>query len=211
MIGALIGAGLSAVSSIAGNIAANKKKAEERALLREQLRDNRALWNITKYSDPTKKGDFIAGLTEVRKDLQNRAHAARGTQAIMGGTQDAVLASNEAGNDLTAKVYRDRIADYERYKQQAETQFSNTEAALKGQQRAALKEDAGNIANAVKQVGAVASNIANGLDSVQGKAQAAGDENTSDTPVDTGKATEDYLMKQYGAGDLFNRKGGASV
>jgi hypothetical protein len=211
MIGALIGAGLSAVSSIAGNIAANKRNAEARRLMREQLRENQAWRDKEYYADPTKRGDTIRLMTQTGDLLRARTQNARGTQAMMGGTEDSIANTMQANNETIANATGNLVAANEARKDRVDTQYRTERGRIMGQQIADKMQQAGTIADTVKQVGAVASNIANGLDSVQGKAQAAGDENTSGTPVDTGKATEDYLMKQYGAGDLFNRKGGVSV
>ena len=209
MIGALIGAGLSAVSSIVGGIAARKKEREASALLNNQLRENQAWWNNIKFGDGLKRGSALAMIANNAEHWRREKQDAKGTNAVMGIDNEEVIA--EAGNRSRTDLNRQLIHENERYTQQAEQQYLNTKAALKGQQYAALGQEANNIANTVKSVGAVAGHIANGLDSVQNKAQKAGDVASNEPPVDTGKALEDQLMKRYGGGDLFNRNGGASV
>lgn len=209
MIGALIGAGLSAVSSVVGGLAARKKEREASALLNNQLRENQAWWNNIKFGDGLKRGSALAMIANNAEHWRREKQDAKGTNAVMGIGNEEVIA--EAGNKSRADLNRQLIHENERYTQQAEQQYLNTKAALKGQQYAALGQEANNIANTVKSVGAVAGHIANGLDSVQDKAQKAGDVASNEPPVDTGKALEDQLMKRYGGGDLFNRNGGASV
>jgi len=211
MIGALIGAGLSVASSIAGNIAANKERAKARALRREQLRENQAWRDREYYADPTKRADTIRLLTQTGNLLRQRRQAAQGTQSIMGGTDDSVAAIREANNQTIADTTGNLVAANEARKDRIDSQYRQRKAQIEGQQIADHMNQANDIATTVKQVGAVAGNIANGLDSVQGNAQKAGDVNGLDPIDDVAKLSR---AAQNGTGgtiaDMY-KKGGAKV
>lgn len=211
MIGALIGAGLSAVSSIAGGIAARKERDKARRMMQQQLRENQASFNTQYYSDPTKKGDTIRLLTELDKRLKQRSQAARGTKEMMGGTDDSLAEVERYNNEARTDTIGNLVAANENRKDIIRNNYENRKAAIQGQIIQDQYNQANDIASTVKGVAQVGSHIANGLDGVQDKAQKAGDVTTNEPPVDTGKALEDQLMKRYGGGDLFNRNGGASV
>lgn len=221
MIGALIGAGLSAVSSIAGNIAANKRNAEARRLMREQLRENQAWRDKEYYADPTKRGDTIRLMTQTGDLLRARTQNARGTQAMMGGTEDSIANTMQANNETIANATGNLVAANEARKDRVDTQYRTERGRIMGQQIADKMQQAGTIADTVKQVGAVASNIANGLDSVQGKAQAAGASDLDpmgnvsgvaklDSSSDVDRLSQMTGGKGMTVEELF-RKGGASV
>lgn len=211
MIGALIGAGLSAVSSIVGGIAARKERDKARRMMQQQLRENQASYNTQYFSDPTQRGDFKRLLAETDKRLKQRTQAARGTQAMMGGTEDSVAAVREGNNEVLANATGNMVASNEARKDAIRNNYESRKAAIQGQIIQDQYNQANDIARTVQGVAQVGSHVATALDSVQGKAQEAGDVASNEPPVDTGKALEDQLMKRYGGGDLFNRNGGASV
>ena len=91
MIGTLIGAGLGLASSIAGGIANRKARRKQEQMLAQQQRDNQA-WYDRKYNeDPTKRADTVRLLTQMQEQIKNRNRAAKGRQAVMGGTEPRSL------------------------------------------------------------------------------------------------------------------------
>ena len=87
MIGTLIGAGLGLASSIAGGIANRKARKKQEQMLAQQQRDNQA-WYDRKYNeDPTKRADTVRLLTQMQEQIKSRNRAAKGRQAVMGGTE----------------------------------------------------------------------------------------------------------------------------
>lgn len=197
------------MSSIAGGIAARKEREKARRMMQQQLRENQATFNRTYYEDPLVK--FKALMTETGNAMRARTNAARGTQAMMGGTEDSVAAVRGANTEALADAARKRVVDFENRKDTIMDKYLNRKAAIQGQIIQDQYNQANDIARTVQGVAQVGGHIANGLDSVQDKAQKAGDVASNEPPVDTGKALEDQLMKRYGGGDLFNRNGGASV
>lgn len=199
------------MSSIAGGIAARKERDKARRMMQQQLRENQASYNTQYFSDPTQRGDFKRLLAETDKRLKQRTQAARGTQAMMGGTEDSVAAVREGNNEVLANATGNMVASNEARKDAIRNNYENRKAAIQGQIIQDQYNQANDIAKTVQGVAQVGSHVATALDSVQDKAQKAGDVASNEPPVDTGKALEDQLMKRYGGGDLFNRNGGASV
>lgn len=167
MIGALIGAGLSVASSIAGNIAARKQRRKAEQKIEEQLEDNQRWRDRNYYQDPTKRGDTMRLMSQLRETLRERSKAARGRQAVMGGTEHSVEAVREANNKTLADVTGNVVAANEARKDRVDEVAEQNKRLLKGQQAGMAIQDASNTAQTVQQIGGVAAHIANGLDSVE--------------------------------------------
>jgi hypothetical protein len=168
MIGALIGAGLSVASSIAGNIAARKQRRKAEKKIEEQLEDNQRWRDRNYYQDPTKRGDTMRLMSQLRETLRERSKAARGRQAVMGGTEHSVEAVREANNKTLADVTGNVVAANEARKDRVDEVAEQNKRLLKGQQAGMAIQDAANTAQTVQQIGGVAAHIANGLDSTGG-------------------------------------------
>lgn len=165
MIGALIGAGLSLASSIAGGIANRKAQKKQEEMLAQQKKDNQA-WYDRKYNeDPTKRADTVRLLTQMQEQIRNRNKAARGRQAVMGGTEDSTTAVKEANNKTLADTTSQIVAANESRKDSIEQQYQQNKRSIEGQQMQMEASKAGNTANAVAGVAGTAANIASALDS----------------------------------------------
>ncbi len=169
MWGAIIGAGLSLASSIAGGIAnSNARKKQERMLARQQ-QENKA-WFDRKYNeDPTKRADTVRLLTQMQEQIKNRNKAARGRQAVMGGTEDSTTAVKEANNKTLADTTAQIVAANESRKDSIEQQYQNNKNRIEGQQMQMEADKAGNTASTVAGVAGTAANIASALDSGESK------------------------------------------
>lgn len=169
MIGALIGAGLSLASSIAGGIANRNVQKKQEEMLAQQKKDNQA-WYDRKYNeDPTKRADTVRLLTQMQEQIRNRNKAARGRQAVMGGTEDSTTAVKEANNKTLADTTSQIVAANESRKDSIEQQYQQNKRSIEGQQMQMEASKAGNTANAVAGVAGTAANIASALDSGEGK------------------------------------------
>lgn len=211
MIGALIGAGLSAVSSIAGGIAARKERDKARRMMQQQLRENQASFNTQYYSDPTKKGDTIRLLTELDKRLKQRSQAARGTKEMMGGIDDSLAEVERYNNEARTDTIGNLVAVNENRKDIIRNNYENRKAAIQGQIIQDQYNQANDIASTVKGVAQVGANVANGLDGVQDKAQKAGDVNGLDPISNVAKPSQKVGNGSGGSIADAIRKGGASV
>ena len=164
MWGALIGAGLSLASSIAGGIA-NRKAAKKQAEMLKQRKAENQAWYDRKYNeDPTKRADTIRLLTQMQEQIRDRNRAANGRQAVMGGTEDSTTAVKEANNKALADTTSQIVAANDSRKDAIEQQYQQNKLNIENSQMQMEADKAGNTANAIAGVAGTASNIASLLD-----------------------------------------------
>lgn len=211
MIGALIGAGLGLASSIAGGIANRKARKKQEQMIAQQQRENQA-WYDRKYNeDPTKRADTVRLLTQMQEQIKNRNKAAKGRQAVMGGTEDSTTAVKEANNKTLADTTSQIVAANDARKDNIEQQYINRKNQLQNQQMSIDAEKAADTANAVAGVAGTAANIAASLDSIAGKSKVARPSVASPTATDMAKLDAKVgavPTQQQVANDLNNMIGG---
>lgn len=173
MLGALIGAGLGLASSIAGGVANRKARRKQEQMIAQQQKENQAWYDRTYNADPTKRADTVRLLTQMQEQIKNRNKAAKGRQAVMGGTEDSTTAVKEANNKVLADTTSQIVAANESRKDNIEQQYMNRKNQLQGQQMGIEAEKAADTANAVAGVAGTAANIAASLDSGAGGAKKA--------------------------------------
>ena len=187
MIGALIGAGLSVASSIAGGIASRKGRRKQEQMIAQQQKENQA-WYDRKYNeDPTKRAYTVRLLTQMQEQIKNRNKAAKGRQAVMGGTEDSTTAVKEANNKTLADTTSQIVAANESRKDNIEQQYRERKNQLQNQQMGLEAEKAADTANAVAGVAGTAANIAASLDSGAVKSKVARPSVASPTATDMAK------------------------
>lgn len=164
MIGALIGAGLSVASSVAGGIAKRKAQKLQDEMLAQQIKDNEAWYRRNYYSDPTKRADTVRLLTQMQEQIRNRNKAARGRQAVMGGTEDSTTAVKEANNNTIAETTSNIVVANEKRKDEIEGKYMDRKQELQGAKLKADVAKAQNTGNAISGVLGTAANIADALD-----------------------------------------------
>lgn len=187
MIGALIGAGLGLASSIAGGIANRKARRKQEQMIAQQQRENQAWYDRTYNADPTKRADTVRLLTQMQEQIKNRNKAAKGRQAVMGGTEDSTTAVKEANNKTLADTTSQIVAANDARKDNIEQQYMNRKNQLQNQQMGMEAEKAADTANAVAGVAGTAANIAATLDSGAGKSKVARPDVVQPTDVDMAK------------------------
>lgn len=184
MLGALIGAGLGLASSIAGGIANRKARRKQEQMIAQQQRENQA-WYDRKYNeDPTKRADTVRLLTQMQEQIKNRNKAAKGRQAVMGGTEDSTTAVKEANNKTLADTTSQIVAANDARKDNIEQQYMNRKNQLQNQQMGIDAEKAADTANAVAGVAGTAANIAATIDSGAGGAKKAPNMNVTQQQLD---------------------------
>ena len=130
MLGSLIGAGLGVASSIFGGISARKARRKQERMLAQQEKENQA-WYDRKYNeDPTKRADTVRLLTQMQEQIKNRNNAAKGRQAVMGGTEDSTTAVKEANNKTLADTTSQIVAANESRKDAIEGQYQARKDAI---------------------------------------------------------------------------------
>ena len=172
MLGALIGAGLGLASSIAGGVANRKARRKQEQMIAQQQKENQAWYDRTYNADPTKRADTVRLLTQMQEQIKNRNKAAKGRQAVMGGTEDSTTAVKEANNKTLADTTSQIVAANDARKDNIEQQYMNRKNQLQNQQMGIEAEKAADTANAVAGVAGTAATIAASLDSGAGKSKA---------------------------------------
>lgn len=187
MIGALIGAGLSVASSIAGGIANRKARRKQEQMIAQQQKENQAWYDRTYNADPTKRADTVRLLTQMQEQIKNRNKAAKGRQAVMGGTEDSTTAVKEANNKTLADTTSQIVAANDARKDNIEQQYMNRKNQLQNQQMGLEAEKAADTANAVAGVAGTAANIAAAIDGGLGKSKVARPSVSSPTQAEMDK------------------------
>lgn len=184
MLGALIGAGLGLASSIAGGVANRKARRKQEQMIAQQQRENQAWYDRTYNADPTKRADTVRLLTQMQEQIKNRNKAAKGRQAVMGGTEDSTTAVKEANNKTLADTTSQIVAANDARKDNIEQQYINRKNQLQNQQMGMEAEKAADTANAVAGVAGTAANIAATIDSGAGGAKKAPNMNVTQHQLD---------------------------
>lgn len=210
MLGELIGAGLGLASSIAGGIANRKARRKQEQMIDQQQRENQAWYDRTYNADPTKRADTVRLLTQMQEQIKNRNKAAKGRQAVMGGTEDSTTAVKEANNKTLADTTSQIVAANDARKDNIEQQYRERKNQLNNQQMGIEAEKAADTANAVAGVAGTAANIAASLDSGAGKSKVARLSVASPTATDMAKLDAKVGVaptQQQVANDLNNMIG----
>ena len=164
MLGSLIGAGLGVASSIFGGISARKARRNQERMLAQQEKENQA-WYDRKYNeDPTKRADTVRLLTQMQEQIKNRNKAAKGRQAVMGGTEDSTTAVKEANNKTLADTTSQIVAANESRKDAIEGQYQARKDAIQNKRMGLEAEKAADTANVAAGVAGTAANIAATID-----------------------------------------------
>ena len=193
MIGSLIGAGLGLVSSIAGGIANRNARRKQEQMLAQQQRENQAWYDRRYNEDPTKRADTVRLLTQMQEQIKNRNRAAKGRQAVMGGTEDSTTAVKEANNKTLADTTSQIVAANEARKDAIEQQYQQNKRSIQGQQMQMEAEKSADTANAVAGVAGTAANIAATLDAGTGGAKKAKNMNATQQLNGIAKNPDDVL------------------
>ena len=165
MLGSLIGAGLGVASSIFGGISARKARRKQERMLAQQEQENQA-WYDRKYNeDPTKRADTVRLLTQMQEQIKNRNKAAKGRQAVIGGTEDSTTAVKEANNKTLADTTSQIVAANESRKDAIEGQYQARKDAIQNKRMGLEAEKAAGTASVAAGVAGTAVNIASTIDS----------------------------------------------
>lgn len=187
MLGSLIGAGLGVASSIFGGISARKARRKQERMLAQQEQENQA-WYDRKYNeDPTKRADTVRLLTQMQEQIKNRNKAAKGRQAVMGGTEDSTTAVKEANNKTLADTTSQIVAANEARKDAIEGQYQARKDAIQNKRMGLEAEKAAGTASVAAGVAGTAANIAATIDGGLGNSKVARPSVSSPTQADMDK------------------------
>lgn len=142
-------------------------------MLAQQEKENQA-WYDRKYNeDPTKRADTVRLLTQMQEQIKNRNKAAKGRQAVMGGTEDSTTAVKEANNKTLADTTSQIVAANESRKDAIEGQYQARKDAIQNKRMGLEAEKAAGTASVAAGVAGTAANIASTIDGGLGKSKVA--------------------------------------
>lgn len=187
MLGTLIGAGLGVASKIFGGISAAKARRKQERMLAQQEQENQA-WYDRKYNeDPTKRADTVRLLTQMQEQIKNRNKAAKGRQAVMGGTEDSTTAVKEANNKTLADTTSQIVAANDSRKDAIEGQYQARKDAIQNKRMGLEAEKANDVASVASGIAGTAANIAATIDGGLGNSKVARPSVSSPTQADMDK------------------------
>ena len=159
MIGAAVGAGISAIGSIFGGISASKAMKKVKKNIENAKAENES-WYTRRYNeDATQRADAQRILTQTQDSMRQRNRAAEGAQAVMGGTDESVAAAKAANNAALAEATSQIAVAGERRKDAVEQQYQQQDAQLDSQLNNMEINKANAIAQAVQSVSSAAGNL----------------------------------------------------
>jgi hypothetical protein len=151
-LGSAIGAGLKAVGSIAGGIAAGKAMREVKNNINEQRTKNQEWYDQRYNEDATQRGDAQRMLTLATDAMKSNARRAAGAQAVMGGSEESVAAAKAAGSRAIADATSNIVAAADARKDNIEQQYQTNDANYVNQLNNLAQTRAANIASAAQGV-----------------------------------------------------------
>ena len=168
MWGAVAGAAIGAAGSIIGGSISSRAqskalRAQQKAI--QKLKKENADWYNRKYNeDATARADAQRAITRAEEAIKRRNEAAAGTVAVMGGSQDAVIAAQEANNKTLADISSQIAVASEARKDEIEQEYRNKKDSYElqevGLQAQATQQRAQNMAQATQALFGAAGNIA---------------------------------------------------
>lgn len=150
MIGSLIGAGIGAVGSIFGGIAASEAMKKVKRNIEEQRQRNENWYTRRINEDGTQRADAQRILSKTEDMIRNRNRQAAGMQAVMGGTEESVAAAKEANNQALAEAASQIAVASEARKDQIESVYQQRDSQFAEQLNDMERQKAGNLAKAAK-------------------------------------------------------------
>lgn len=151
MIGAIIGAAGGLASSIWGGAQAKKAAKDANNELADQRKKNEDWYRRRYNEDYTQSAEAQAAMTRARELAREQMQAARGTAAVMGGTEAGIAAAQGAANDMLADTMSGIAQNATARKDAVESQYLQTENALSQQQQNVYNQQAANSTAAANQ------------------------------------------------------------
>lgn len=187
----MIGAGLSAASSIAGGIMSSRAAREAKEKTDAAYAELEAHYTRKANEDPLQRAGAQAMITRTADELKRMSRAAQGRQAVMGGTEASVAATKEAGAKALGQTVTNAAIIGEQARERAEENLINVrmnKAVSDAKHEAARAQ---NVAQATAGAGQIAGSIATSLSNMPAKAP------TIDQELNTARA--DKMADDTGA------------
>lgn len=153
MVGAAlaVGAAASLASSILGAVKSANAGKKANALINTQRADNKKWYDTQMGQDYLQRSDAQAILKKQKELLDAQYDRARATNAVVGGTDEALAMQQAKANETLADTMTNMAAQSSAYKDSIEQQYRQQDAALAQQQIAQAKGQSQQIAQAAGQ------------------------------------------------------------
>lgn len=147
-------------SSIFGGAKASKAMKKVKTNINNQLNENQNWFDRRYNEDSTQRADAQRILAMTQESIRKRNQAAAGSQAVMGGTDEALAATRAANNNALADATSQIAVAGDSRKDYIENQYLNTKAELNQQlndielkKAAAIAQAANGVADAAASAG----------------------------------------------------------
>ncbi len=164
MWGAIIAAGISAATAIAGGIAKANARKRADARTAELERQEQDTYDRRYNERATERADAQRILTAIEERIKTRNKAAAGRAAVMGGTNEAAAVEKEANNKLLADAVGQINAQGASRQDALDTQHMKALSAFTEAHNASDLAKAQATGDAIQAAGQVAGQIAGGID-----------------------------------------------
>ena len=168
MWGAIIAAGISAASAIAGGISqANARRRMDRRI--DELDQQEQNMYDRRYNErATERADAQRILTLTEERIKQRNKAAAGRSAVMGGTNEAAAVEKEANNKMYADVVSQINAQGEARKDNLDSAHMKARSAFVEAKNNSDLAKAQAVSQAMQGIGSAAGGIMGALDDYSG-------------------------------------------
>lgn len=160
LFGSIAGGALKMGGHIFGGIKASKAIKKVKDNINNELKENQNWYDRRYNEDSTQRADAQRILTMTQDSIRQRNRAAAGSQAVMGGTDEAVAAARAANNAALADATSQIAVAGEARKDNIEQQYMSTKATLNSQlndleqkKAKAITEAANGVADAAADMG----------------------------------------------------------
>lgn len=168
MVGSIIGGVGKIGSAIFGAAASAKANNKARQLLAQTHKDTQNWYDRKLNEDYMSRTDVKAALTSQRELLDQQYKNARATNAVMGGSDEALAMMQRNANDTLADTTRSIASSAAAYKDSLENQRLAENQSYSAQMQNYHKERGQIIANAASQVGDAMSSMGSGISKLRG-------------------------------------------
>lgn len=151
MLGAAIGAGISAIGGIFGGMSASKAMRNVKNNLNQQRAENRNWFDRRYNEDATQRADAVAAVTQMQEAIRQRNKAAEGAQAVAGAKE----ANAQAHADAVSRI----ASDAANRKDSIESQYLSKDEALQSELNDLERTKAQQVSQATDKVTQTAANI----------------------------------------------------
>lgn len=159
MIGSIIGGVLNVGGAIAGGIASSRANKKANDMMQQQKERNQAWYDRNYNQDFTQRADAQNIINSTREMLQERSQRSAATNAVMGGTDEALAMEKEAQNKAVAQVTSNIAAQADNHKDRIEQAYMNADSSITQQQIGNKQQQAQNISQAVSGASAGAAGV----------------------------------------------------